>query len=142
MALDGRGAYPDPARESRGFGALLKELAEGGAELVRGEVRLARTEAAQTIKTLGTGTTEIAIGGVLALLGLLALITGLILLVGDQWLRDHYWAAALIVTVIAGGIAAFFAARGLKLLSPKNLVPDQTIATLEEDKEWLKRLRT
>ena len=48
----------------------------------------------------------------------------------------------IIVTVIAGGIGAFYAWRGLKRLSPGQLVPTQTVATLKEDVEWLKRQRT
>jgi hypothetical protein len=122
----------------RSMGTLLRDLAEGSAMLVRQEVTLARVEVSSMLRAVGTGTAEIAVGGVLALLGLLAFLVGLIMLVGDQWLRDHYWLAALIVTVIAGGVAAWFAKKGLALLSPKQLVPDQTIATLKEDKEWLK----
>ena len=101
----------------RSMGSLLRDLAEGSATLVKGEVRLARIEVAGMLRALGAGTAEIAVGGVLALLGLLALLTGLILLPGDQWLRDQYWLAALIVTVIAGGIAAWLAKQGLSLLS-------------------------
>ena len=90
------------------------------------------------LRAVGAGTAEIAVGGVLALLGVLAFFTGLVLLPGDQWLRDQYWLAALIVTLVAGGVAAFFAKQGLALLSPKSLAPDETIASLKEDKEWLK----
>jgi hypothetical protein len=140
MSMDGRPAAP--GSDPRGFGALLKELAEGSGELIRQEVRLARTEARELLRGLGAGTAEVAIGAVLALLGALALIAGLILLVGDQWLRDRYWLAALLVTVLAGAVALVFARRGLALLSPKALLPDQTVATLKEDKEWLKQLRT
>ncbi|MDF1501880.1 phage holin family protein [Roseisolibacter sp. H3M3-2] len=139
MPTDGRlPAGPD----SRGFGSLLKELAEGSGELIRQEVRLARTEAREMMRGLGAGTAEVAVGAVLALLGALALIAGLILLAGDQWLRDRYWLAALLVTVIAGAVAFLFMRRGLALLSPKALLPDQTVATLKEDKEWLRQLRT
>lgn len=140
MAVDGRpsAAGPDP----RGLASLLKELAEGSGELVRHELRLASTEARDLARGLGVGTVEVALGAVLALLGALALVAGLILLVGDQWLRDRYWLAALIVTLVAGAVGAFFARRGLALLSPHALVPDQTVATLKEDREWLKRLRT
>ncbi len=138
MPVDGR----DGGAEQRGLGSLLKELAEGSGELIRQEIRLARTEARELVRGLGVGTAEVAVGGVLALLGTLALIAGLILLAGDQWLRDRYWLAALIVTVIAGAVGAYFAKRGLALLSPHALVPDQTVATLKEDKEWLRQLRT
>jgi len=122
----------------RSMGSLLRDLAEGSATLVKGEVRLARIEVAGMLRALGAGTAEIAVGGVLALLGLLALFTGFVLLPGDQWLRDRYWLAALIVTLVAGGVAAWFAKQGLALLSPQRLVPDETIASLKEDKERLK----
>lgn len=122
----------------RSMGTLLRDLAEGSASLVRQEVRLARIEVTSMLRSVGTGTAEIAVGGVLALLGLLALLTGIVLLPGDQWMKDNYWLAALIVTLIAGGVAAFFAKRGLALLSPQSLKPDETIASLKEDKEWLR----
>jgi hypothetical protein len=140
MSTDG---HPSAAgADSRGLASLLKDLAEGSGELIRQELRLASTEARSLARSLGVGTAEVAVGAVLALLGALALIAGLILLVGDQWLRDRYWLAALIVTLVAGVVGAFFAKRGLALLSPHALVPDQTVATLKEDKEWLRQLRT
>ena len=122
----------------RSMGSLLRDLAEGSATLVKNEARLARIEVTTMLRAVGTGTAEIAVGGVLALLGTLAFFTGLVLLPGDQWLRDRYWLAALIVTLVAGGIAAWFAKQGLALLSPRQLAPDETIASLKEDKEWLK----
>ena len=128
--------------DARGIGALLKDLAEGSGELIRQEVRLARVEAGELFRGLGTGTVSVAVGGVMALLGALCLLAGLIMLAGDQWLHDNYWLAALIVTAIAGGIAAFYAWRGMKRLSPAELVPNETVATLKEDVEWLKRQRT
>lgn len=134
--MDGRG-------DRRGFGALLRDLADGSASLVRGEVRLARIELASAGKGLARGTASMAFGAVLAMLGLLCLLTALVLVLGDQWLpRDLYWLAALIVLVLLGGAAALFAARGRRLLSPDNLAPDETAATLREDKEWLKRQLT
>ena len=122
----------------RSMGSLLRDLAEGSASLVKNEVRLARVEVTTMLRAVGTGTAEIAVGGVLALLGTLAFFTGLVLLPGDQWMRDQYWLAALIVTLVAGAVAAWFAKQGLALLSPRQLAPDETIASLKEDKEWLK----
>ena len=123
----------------RGLGALLRDLAEGSAELVRGEVRLARLELGTAASAAGRGTAFVAVGGVLLLLGTLATFTGIILLIGDQWLpRDLYWLAALLFALITGGVAAWFAQRGRTLLSPTALMPRETVATLKEDKEWLK----
>ncbi|MEP6989823.1 MAG: phage holin family protein [bacterium] len=122
---------------------LLRELAEGSADLVRSEVRLARLEVGTAAGAAGRGSALVATGGVLLLLGTLALFTGLILLVGDQWLpRDLYWLAALLVAIIAGGVAAWLAQRGRAALSPSALAPHETVATLKEDKEWLKQRLT
>jgi uncharacterized membrane protein YqjE len=124
----------------RGIGALLRDLAEGSVTLVRREAELAKLELASASKHVGLGTGMIAVGAVLALLGLLTLLAGLILLVGDQWLpRDYYWLAALIFVVLTGILAAVFAKKGMALLAPKQLAPDQTVETLQEDKEWLRR---
>jgi drug/metabolite transporter (DMT)-like permease len=129
--------------DTRGIGALVRELADGSATLVRSEAQLARAEISQLVKGIATGTGFVAIGGVLALLGGLSLLAGVILLIGDQWLpRDLYWVAALLVVVVSGGIALLFARRGLALLSPSALAPDQTVETLKEDKEWLKQRMT
>jgi uncharacterized membrane protein YqjE len=126
----------------RSIGQLIKELADGGVALVRQEAALARVEVTEAAKGMGLGTAMVAGGGVLALLGVLCLFAGVIMLAGDQWLRDRYWLSALIVTLLAGAAAAFFLKRGAAALSPKVLAPEATVATLKEDKEWLKRQLT
>ena len=124
------------------LGALLRDLAEGSSSLIRQELRLARLELTETLGAMATGATLIVSGSVFALLGGLSLLIGLILLGADQWLRDRYWLAALIVLAIAGALAVFFMWRGMALLSPKQLAPEQTVATLKEDTAWLKQQLT
>ena len=122
----------------RSVGALFRDLAEGGVGLVRSEIRLARVETVEALNAIGVGSAMMASAAVLALLGGLALLAGLILLIGDQWLpRDLYWLAALLVAVISGGIAAWFARRGLAQLSPAQLAPDETVTSIRETKEEL-----
>jgi uncharacterized membrane protein YqjE len=124
------------------LGALLRELAEGSASLIRQEMRLARLEVAEKLGPLVSGAVLIIAGAVVSLLGTLALLTGLILLTGDQWLRDRYWLAALIVFAVATVLALVFRSRGMTLLSPKRLAPEETVATLKEDTAWLKQQLT
>ena len=136
MTFDGRNGR-------RGLGTLLRDLADGSAALVRGEARLARIEIAQIATGIGKGTAFVATGAVLALLGSLSLLAGIVLLIGDQWLpADQYWLGALVVLVIAGAIATVLARRGMSLLAPSQLVPSETVTTLKEDKEWLKQRLT
>jgi len=122
----------------RSVGALLRDLAEGGVGLVRNEIRLARVEMVEALNGIGRGSAFVAGAAVLALLGGLAFLAGLILLIGDQWLpRDLYWLAALLVVVITGALAAWFAKKGLSLLTPAELAPDQTVTTIRETKNEL-----
>jgi hypothetical protein len=124
------------------LGALLRELAEGSASLIRQEVHLARLEVADMLRSVTGGVVLIVGGAIMVLLGGLALLTGLILLGGDQWLRDRYWLAALIVFAISGALALVFKSSGMARLSPKRLAPEQTVATLKEDTAWLKQRLT
>lgn len=126
----------------RSFKGLLRDLAEESSSLVRKEIRLARLEVIELVRMLGRGTAMVATGGVLAVLGALALLTGVIMLFGDQWMRDQVWLAALLVVLLTLVAAALFARHGAQLLSPERLAPDQTVATLKEDKEWLRRQLT
>ncbi len=129
--------------DGRGLGSLVRDLADGSAELIRGEAKVARVEVGGIVKGIATGTGFIAVGAVLAMLGGLSLLAGVVLLIGDQWLpRDLYWVAALLVVLLTGGIALVFFKRGMSMLSPASLAPDQTVETLKEDKEWLKRRMT
>lgn len=126
----------------RTLGALIRDLADGSATLVRQEIYLARLEFTAIAKAVGSGTAFVAVGSTLAVMGALTFFIGLILLPGDQWLRDRYWLAALIVMLLSGVIAGVFAKRGLALLSPQRLAPEKTLATLKEDKEWLRQQLT
>ena len=127
----------------RSLGTLLRDLADGSASLVRSEARLARIELSQIATGIGKGTAFVATGAVLALLGSLSLLAGIVLLIGDQWLpADQYWLGALVVLVIAGAIAVVLARRGISLLAPSRLAPTETVTTLKEDKEWLKQRLT
>src|SRR5690348_1176476 len=129
--------------DRRSIGALLLDLANGSAQLVRAKSQLARTELAGLLRGVGVGTGLVALGGVLALLGIMAIVVGLILLAGDQWFpNNRYWIAALLATALFVVLAGWMAGRGLDLLSPERLAPDQTVTTLKEDTQWLKRQLT
>jgi hypothetical protein len=125
-----------------GVGALVRDLADGGRHLVRQEIRLARLELAEVARRAGSGAIQVASGGIVAILGVIAFVTGIILLIGEEGLRGRYWLAALIVTVVLGLVAAVMARRGATLVSPERLEPDETMATLKEDTAWLKRQLT
>jgi membrane protein len=106
---------------------------------IRADVALARREIGAVMRSVGAGSMLVATAATLALLGAIAFLTGVILVIGDQWLpRDWYALGALIVAAIAGAIVWTFARRGLSLLSPAALAPRETVDTLRDDADWLR----
>ena len=122
-------------RES--FGELLGELANNSAALVRDEIALAKQEMREKVTVLSSGAITIVIGGLLGLVALLTLAAAAV--AGLAHVMDTALAALLVGVVLAavGGSIAFI---GIGRLKRTNLKPQQTIETLEEDKEWLKQL--
>ena len=120
---------------SRGVGQLLREVAEDGAHLARQEVHLARIEFAQIARDVGKGTGFTVAAAMLGLLTVQMLVFGIVLLMGDALFRGHYWIAAFVLTVILGGAAFFLLKRGTSLLSPSNIKPKETLATLRRHRD-------
>jgi Putative Actinobacterial Holin-X, holin superfamily III len=119
---------------NRGVGQLLREVAEDGAQLARQEVQLARIEFAQIARDIGKGTVLAIAAAMLGLLTVQMLVFGIVLLLGDALFRGHYWIAAFVLTAILGGVAFYLLKRGTALLSPGNIKPEQTLATLRRHK--------
>jgi len=71
----------------------------------------------------------------LGLLTVQMLVLGFALLMGDALFRGHYWIAAFVLTVILGAVAFYLLKRGTALLSPKNIKPEQTLATLRRHRD-------
>lgn len=115
---------------NRGVGQLLREVAEDGAHLARQEVHLARIEFAQIARDVGKGTGYAVGAGMLGLLTVQMLVFGIVLLLGDALFRGRYWIAAFVLTAVLAGAAFYLLKRGSALLSPRNLKPQQTLATL------------
>src|SRR5690349_19637356 len=93
---------------------------EGATAHIRADIAIARKEVGATMRSVGAGSMLCAAGATIGLLGALALISGLIFVVGDQWLpRDWYALGALIVALIAGAMAWLFARRGLAVLTQR-----------------------
>ena len=118
------------APPNRGLGEILREVAEDGAHLARQEVNLARIEFAQIARDIGKGTGFTVAAAMIGLLTVQMLVFGFVLLMGDALFSRRYWIAAFVLTFILGGVAFYLLKRGTSLLSPRNIKPTQTLATL------------
>ncbi len=122
-------------RDDRSLGELFAELAQETGKLVRQEVNLAKTEMSQKASRVGKHVGFLAAGGAVAYAGLLAIIAGVIALLG---LVIPLWLSALLVGLVVAVAGYFLARRGLDALKREDLAPRETIQTLKEDKEWAK----
>lgn len=122
-------------REEPQLGELVRQLAQDSATLVRQEVALAKAELRENVKSVVRDAAMVAVGGVVALLGVLLLVAFLALLVGDA--LDEYWLGALIVGGIFLVTGGLLTRKFLGSLKHDGLAPEQTIETLKEDKQWL-----
>ena len=130
-SADGRAADGnDPA-----LGDLFRQLAQDSATLVRQEMTLAKAELKSNVKSVARDAAMVAVGGILALVGVVVLIAFLVVAVGDM--LDNYWLGALVVGVLFLLVGGLLAMSSLKKLKHEEVAPTRTLETLKEDKQWL-----
>lgn len=125
----------DMPRES--FGELISQLANNSAALVRDEIDLAKQEMREKVSRISSGAMLIAVGAVVGLFAALALIAAAIIGLGHLIGMGK---SALIIGIALAAFASIPLFKGLGRIKRTSLKPEQTIETLEEDKEWLKQL--
>jgi uncharacterized membrane protein YqjE len=131
----GAGLPPPPTDAS--LGDLVRQLATDSSILIRQEMALARAEMRENVKSAARGMLAIAVGGALAVVGLLTLTAFLVILLGAT--LANYWLAALIVGAVLLLIGGVLVWSNLGALRGEELKPEHTIDSLKEDKEWLQQ---
>jgi fatty acid desaturase len=124
------------SKDDRSLGELFADLARESSTLLRQEVQLAKTELSQKASALGRDVASVAIGGLVAYAGLLAIVAALIIGLAAAGLP--WWVAALLVGLIVIGIGYGLIQRGLTALKRENFAPQRTIESLQEDARWAK----
>jgi len=129
-------AQQQMVKEDRSLGDLFSELAGETGTLVRQEVALAQVELTKKATKLGKDVGYLVVGGAVAYAAALALIAALILALATF---IPVWAAALVVGAIVGAAAYMMISSALAELKKADLAPRETVETLKEDAQWLKR---
>ena len=122
-------------RDDRTLGELFSELAQETSTLVRQEVNLAKTEMSQKASRVGKDVGFLAAGGVVAYAGLLAILAGMIVLLGQV---IPMWLSALLVGLVVAAVGYFLIKKGLDAHKREDVAPRQTMETLKEDGQWIK----
>ena len=121
-------------RDERSIGELFADLASETSTLVRQEVTLAKVEMTQKASEAGKDVGFLAAGGAVAYAGLLVILAGIVLVLGNL---IPLWLSALFVGVVVALIGYFLVRSGLNRLKQVNPAPQETIQTVKEDKEWI-----
>jgi hypothetical protein len=117
---------------------LARDFKRETKNFLRQEVRLARTEFSEKLKTMTSGAASVAIGGLVAYAGAIVFLIGFGELLAFAFARagldsvlSQFIGLGIIGLVIAGvGVAMLMTA--LKKLSAESLAPKRTLHTLQE----------
>lgn len=110
---------------------LVKQLAEQTSRLVREELRSAQLEMRHKGRHAGLGIGMFGGGGLVALYGLAALFTGVVLLLAEVM---PAWGAALVVAAVLLAVAGVLGVLGKKQVEQvAPPVPENTVDSVKED---------
>lgn len=124
----------EPLRE-RSIGELIAQLMRETSLLFRQEIALAKNELSEKLSQAGSGIAEVAIGAVILLLSLQALLAAAIIALAQS---IGWWQSALVLGVVVLLIGTGILIRGLANLRAETLAPRRTLASLRENREWAK----
>ena len=139
-------SHAPPDREDRSLADLIKELRDESSTLVRQEIALAKTEIGEKVSTFGrnaayaaAGAAVLLIGGIFLLLAVANVVSGIVFHLAPSL---GSWVSGAIGYAIVGLVIAIvgyaFYQKGVSTLKTETPVPEKTVASLQENKEWLK----
>ncbi len=117
------------------LGELLGNVAADIQDLVRGEVRLARSELDQKLDRVIMAAIWLLGGALVAFAGLVVILQGVAAALA---LVLPTWAASMIVGVLIVAVGALLARSGLSMLSLKTLTPNRMASSLQKDVDIVK----
>ena len=123
-------------KEERSLGDLISQLAADTGTLVRQEMRLVVAETRHNLSLGVESAAWLAAGIAVAAVGSLVLVASLVLVLAI-WLPA--WLAAVIVGIALCAIGLPMANSGWTGLKRVEIAPDDSIASIKENTEWLKK---
>ncbi len=118
-----------------GLPDLVKSLTDDSKRLVKDEVRLAKLEAKEAVKTAGKGVLWLGLAfgvGIVMLIALtIALATGI-----GQVANGNMWLGALVTGAVEIGLGIWLIKKGLTSFAEPSYSLEETRAELKETVEW------
>lgn len=130
----------DRSIRDHSIGELFGQLTRDMGLLVRQEAQLAKSEVQQKISRTSRDLVSLAGGGIVVLLGALALTAALILvLAGPVGLSP--WLAALLVGAVLAAVGGLMLRRALQDLKQTDPTPRRTVESIKHDIQMAKEQR-
>lgn len=107
--------YGSP-QTNRALGSLIHDLVDESRRLLQQEWKLAKLELKALGARIGTGTLEIAVGGVCFALGGISALVGVALALADPWMHAHVDLAIAFSVVILISFVTWLAKAGIEAL--------------------------
>jgi hypothetical protein len=130
----------DRSVQDHSIGELFGQLTQDMGLLVRQEAQLAKSEMQQKITRAMRDLVSLATGGIVVLLGALALTAALILILAGP-VGMSPWLSALLVGVALAAVGYVMLQRGLRDLKRTDPTPRRTVESIKEDIQWAKEQR-
>ena len=132
-------------RDERGLADLLKDLRDETTTLLRQEVALAKTEISEKGSRVGRNVASLAVGGLVAYAGLMFILLAASYGI-DSALRAAgldaditRWLGPLAVGVVVAIIGYTMVQKAISTLKRESIVPEQTVASVKENTQWVKQ---
>ena len=133
---------PDPSSSPSTIVSLLQQLRDEGFTLLRQEVALAKAELSEKLSHKASQAARVAIGGMIAYAGVIVLLLGAGDLLAFALQRTGVspeiatWLGRSLIGLVIAIIGYAMLARARHALAAESIVPEQTLASLREDKAW------
>lgn len=128
--------------DARSVSGLVRELRDETTTLLRQEVALAKTEMSEKLSKVTRNAIYLIVGGAIAHLGLIFLLLAVtggleVMFIDAGMVATSQWLSPLLVGVVIGVIGAALLFKAKSSLSTTTVVPEKTVQTLQEDKQWI-----
>jgi uncharacterized membrane protein YqjE len=124
------------AAGDRSLSDVLQDIIRNVQEIVRSEVRFAKTEIREEAAKAKSSTLLLGAGAVTASFAILFL---LLMIVYALALVMPSWAAALIVGAALAVVASVVLTAGVRRFKQLHTAPERTVVTIKEKGEWAKQ---
>ncbi len=125
-----------PANDEASLVELFSQLGEQAGTLVKQEAALMQAELVEKASIAGKNVGFLAVGGFIGYAGLLFILAGIVVILSYVM---PLWLSALIVGGALALASYLMVSSALEKLKGTNWAPRESIESIKEDAEWLKK---